>query len=55
MIVISAVNYKNNPTYLMDEWTQMAGKRGWLVHADPGERGWMGTVVMISAVVKRKG
>ena len=28
--------------------------RGWLVHTAPGERGWMGTVVVISAMVKRK-
>ena len=38
----------------MDGWTRMAGTHGWLVHADPGERGWMGTVVVISTVVKRK-
>ena len=28
--------------------------RGWLVHTARGERGWMGTVVVISAMVKRK-
>ena len=31
----------------------MDGHR-WLVHTAPGEHGWMGTVVVISAMVKRK-